>query len=105
MNALNGPMFQGLVDTLRDANRDSSIGVIVLSHTGPHFGVGGDLTGGGSSAIALARIRAARAASAPAISESARANITQGSSGSNLKSSSATPSNRLARATIACRAA
>lgn len=53
MNALNGPMFQGIVDTLRDANRDSSIGAIVLSHTGPHFGVGGDLTGGVSSAMAL----------------------------------------------------
>ena len=53
MNALNGPMFQGIVDTLRDANRDSSVGVIVLSHTGPHFGVGGDLTGGVSSAMVL----------------------------------------------------
>jgi naphthoate synthase/2-ketocyclohexanecarboxyl-CoA hydrolase len=46
MNALTGEMFQALVDTLRDANADSSIGAIVLSHTGPHFGVGGDLRGG-----------------------------------------------------------
>jgi naphthoate synthase/2-ketocyclohexanecarboxyl-CoA hydrolase len=45
MNALTGEMFQAIVDTLREANRDSSIGVIVISHTGPHFGVGGDLTG------------------------------------------------------------
>ena len=46
MNALNGAMFQGIVDALRDANRDSSVGVIVISHTGSHFGVGGDLRGG-----------------------------------------------------------
>ena len=46
MNALNGAMFQGIVDALRDANRDSSVGVSVISHTGSHFGVGGDLRGG-----------------------------------------------------------
>jgi naphthoate synthase/2-ketocyclohexanecarboxyl-CoA hydrolase len=45
MNALTSEMFQALVDTLRDANRDSSIGAIVITHEGPHFGVGGDLTG------------------------------------------------------------
>ncbi len=52
MNALNAEMFQGLVDTLRDANHDSSIGVIVISHTGPHFGVGGDLQGSMTPAMA-----------------------------------------------------
>jgi 1,4-dihydroxy-2-naphthoyl-CoA synthase len=45
MNALNGEMAQALVDTLRDANHDANVGVIVISHTGPHFGVGGDLRG------------------------------------------------------------
>jgi 1,4-dihydroxy-2-naphthoyl-CoA synthase len=46
MNALNGEMCKGAVGGLRDANVDPSIGVIVMTHTGPHFGVGGDLGGG-----------------------------------------------------------
>jgi 1,4-dihydroxy-2-naphthoyl-CoA synthase len=52
MNALNGPMFEAIVSALRDANRDGSIGVIVITHSGPHFGVGGDLTGVQSPAMA-----------------------------------------------------
>lgn len=53
MNALNGEMFRGIVETVRDANRDPAVGVIVITHNGPHFGVGGDLTGGLNSAMAL----------------------------------------------------
>jgi naphthoate synthase/2-ketocyclohexanecarboxyl-CoA hydrolase len=45
MNALTGEMFHAIVGSLRDANLDSKIGVIVISHTGPHFGVGADLRG------------------------------------------------------------
>jgi 1,4-dihydroxy-2-naphthoyl-CoA synthase len=47
MNALDGRMFEDICSALRVANRDGSIGVIVITHRGPHFGVGGDLRGGG----------------------------------------------------------
>jgi naphthoate synthase/2-ketocyclohexanecarboxyl-CoA hydrolase len=46
MNALTTDMFQAIVDALRDAGRNSRIGAIVITHEGPHFGVGGDLAGG-----------------------------------------------------------
>lgn len=46
MNALNAEMCKGAVRGLRDANVDPSIGVIVVTHRGSHFGVGGDLGGG-----------------------------------------------------------
>jgi len=49
MNALNGRMFEGIVMSLILANADPSVGVIVISHAGPHFGVGGDLSGGSFS--------------------------------------------------------
>ena len=45
MNAMNGPLFEGIVKGLFLADADPGVGVIVLSHTGPHFGVGGDLSG------------------------------------------------------------
>jgi naphthoate synthase/2-ketocyclohexanecarboxyl-CoA hydrolase len=45
MNAMDGAMFEGLVRALRDANADAGVGVIVIAHTGPHFGVGADLRG------------------------------------------------------------
>jgi naphthoate synthase/2-ketocyclohexanecarboxyl-CoA hydrolase len=51
LNALNGPAFSGLVHGLGVANRDAGIGVIVITHKGPHFGVGGDLTGGVNAAM------------------------------------------------------
>ena len=44
MNAFSPKMADELTSALLEANRDRSIGVIVLSHTGPHFGVGGDVT-------------------------------------------------------------
>lgn len=43
MNAMTGNGWQELVDATRDANRDNTIGAIVLSHVGQHFGVGGDM--------------------------------------------------------------
>ena len=45
MNALDGPMFEGIVKGLLLANTDPTVGVIVITHSGPHFGVGGDLSG------------------------------------------------------------
>lgn len=45
MNALNGPMFEGIVKGLLFADADPTVGVIVITHSGPHFGVGGDLSG------------------------------------------------------------
>jgi 1,4-dihydroxy-2-naphthoyl-CoA synthase len=51
MNALNGDACTGLVTGLRQANDDASIGAIVITHKGPHFGVGGDLTGGANAAM------------------------------------------------------
>jgi naphthoate synthase len=51
MNALDGPMFEGIVRALRAANFDGGIGVIVITHRGPHFGVGGDLRGSMSPAM------------------------------------------------------
>jgi naphthoate synthase/2-ketocyclohexanecarboxyl-CoA hydrolase len=52
MNALDGAMFEGIVRALRDADADPSVGVIVITHTGSHFGVGGDLKGSLSPAMA-----------------------------------------------------
>lgn len=43
MNAMTGNGWQEIVDAMRDAAADNTIGVIVLSQTGPHFGVGGDM--------------------------------------------------------------
>ncbi len=43
MNAFTLDTSAEMVDALNDANLDKTIGVIVLSHTGPHFGVGGDV--------------------------------------------------------------
>lgn len=51
MNALDGGMFQAVIDSVGDANRDGSVGVIVITHAGPHFGVGGDLTAGMNPAM------------------------------------------------------
>lgn len=45
MNALNGPMFEGILKDLLLADADPTVGVIVITHTGPHFGVGGDISG------------------------------------------------------------
>ncbi len=44
MNALDGPLFKGILMSLLLADADPSVGVIVITHTGPHFGVGGDLS-------------------------------------------------------------
>ena len=51
MNALNGDACTGLVRSLRQANDDAAIGAIVIGQTGPHFGVGGDLSGGVNAAM------------------------------------------------------
>lgn len=51
MNALNGDACTGLLRGLRQANDDAAIGAIVITHKGPHFGVGGDLSGGVNAAI------------------------------------------------------
>jgi len=51
MNALNGEACTGLVRGLRQANDDARIGAIVITHRGPHFGVGGDLAGGVNAAM------------------------------------------------------
>src|SRR5262249_9575929 len=45
MNAFTPEPSAHLIQALNEANRDTSIGVIVLSHTGMHFGVGGDVAG------------------------------------------------------------
>jgi naphthoate synthase/2-ketocyclohexanecarboxyl-CoA hydrolase len=45
MNAMSGPMFEGILKGLMLADADPAVGVIVISHTGAHFGVGGDLSG------------------------------------------------------------
>ena len=50
MNALNGAAFGGLVHGLNLADADAGIGVIVITHKGLHFGVGGDLTAGPDAA-------------------------------------------------------
>ena len=44
MNAFTPRMGEEMTSALLDANKDNSIGVIVLSHTGPNFGVGGDVS-------------------------------------------------------------
>jgi naphthoate synthase len=51
MNALNGEACSGLVHGVRAANDDATIGAIIITHKGPHFGVGGDLTGGGNASM------------------------------------------------------
>ena len=48
MNAFTLETSAQLIEALNEANRDRSIGVIVLSHTGQHFGVGGDVAGLGA---------------------------------------------------------
>ncbi len=52
MNALNSEAFSGLLRGITQANADAEIGVIIITHKGPHFGVGGDLTGGVNAAMA-----------------------------------------------------
>ena len=51
MNALNGEVFTGLVKGVQQANHDAEIGAIVITHRGPHFGVGGDLKDGANAAM------------------------------------------------------
>ncbi len=46
MNALNGEAFSGLLHGIGMADQDPGIGAIVITHNGPHFGVGGDLAAG-----------------------------------------------------------
>lgn len=43
MNAFTPETSAEVIEALTNANRDKSIGVIVLSHVGQHFGVGGDV--------------------------------------------------------------
>lgn len=43
MNALGPSTIDELMNALLHANADRSVGVIVLSHVGDHFGVGGDV--------------------------------------------------------------
>lgn len=43
MNAMTGHSWGEIVRAVNDARHDNSIGVIVISTTGPHFGVGGDM--------------------------------------------------------------
>jgi naphthoate synthase len=43
MNSYDIPMGNEVIHALLDANRDNSIGVIVLTHVGDHFGVGGNV--------------------------------------------------------------
>ncbi len=45
MNALHGPMFEGILKGLILADADPTVGVILIAHSGPHFGVGGDISG------------------------------------------------------------
>jgi naphthoate synthase len=49
MNAFTVETSAQLIEALNEANRDTSIGVIVVSHTGQHFGVGGDVAGLGEN--------------------------------------------------------
>ena len=44
VNAFTPQMGDEMTTALLDANKDNSVGVIVLSHTGPHFGIGGDVS-------------------------------------------------------------
>ena len=43
MNSLTAEVFEELNTAFGHANRDNSVGVTVLTHNGPHFGVGGDV--------------------------------------------------------------
>lgn len=43
MNSFGLETSQELMNALLDANKNREVGVIVLSHTGKHFGVGGDV--------------------------------------------------------------
>ena len=43
MNSITDLGFQEISDAFNEAARDNSIGVVVYSHNGPHFGVGGDM--------------------------------------------------------------
>ncbi len=44
LNSYDIPMGNEVIHALLDASRDNTIGVIVLSHVGPHFGVGGNVS-------------------------------------------------------------
>lgn len=43
MNSYDIPMGNEVIDALVNANRDNTIGVILLTHVGDHFGVGGNV--------------------------------------------------------------
>ena len=43
-NSLTAEVFEELNTAIGHANRDNSVGVTVLTHNGPHFGVGGDVS-------------------------------------------------------------
>lgn len=45
MNSYDVPMGREITAAILDANADNTIGVIVLTHEGPHFGVGGNVAG------------------------------------------------------------
>lgn len=51
-NALTAVLLNGLADGVAAAVADPAVRVIVLTHTGPAFCAGADLSGGGSAAVA-----------------------------------------------------
>lgn len=51
-NALTTALLNGLADGLAAAVADPAVRIVVLTHTGPAFCAGADLSGGGSAAVA-----------------------------------------------------
>jgi len=51
-NALTAALLNGLADGLAAAAADPAVRIVVLTHTGPAFCAGADLSGGGSAAVA-----------------------------------------------------